>query len=333
MNHREANSSTPSLRKGDFSFSTCWNIKRHDTGRAMIEDIVSLGFEQAELNYNVGEDFLATIEPMIEQGEIRISSVHHAFPRTSNPFFGPDSVLFAHPDEELRRIGENLLLQSAEYAHRYGAAAVVLHPGETMIPLQFDAKLKRLYKEGQRHTEAYACLLSQMKKQREEDSRRALPLIRESLERVCDRLAQRGIPVWIGIETRARCHQIPTLREAAELIDSLQGAPVHLWLDTGHAIMMERMGLYDNTADLPDVLHHVKGVHIHDTVELSDHWCPYVHSDDAAGFQRFLPAIAAADIRVYELKNVCTREEIEASHAQLNAAIQVLQQGGERLYG
>ncbi|MCI3926984.1 sugar phosphate isomerase/epimerase [Paenibacillus sp. TRM 82003] len=293
----------------------------------MIEEIQSLGFERVELNYNVGEDSLATIEPMIESGEARISSVHHAFPRTTHPFFGPDSILFAHPDEELRRVGEELLLQSAEYAHRYGAAAVVLHPGETIIPYQFDAELKRLYNAGQRNTQAYECLLDQMKKQREEDGRRALPLIQESLERVCERLEQRGNPVWIGIETRARCHQIPTLREAAAIIDALRGAPVHLWLDTGHAIMMERMGLYDNTEDLPDVLHHVKGVHIHDTVGLSDHWCPYVHSDDPAGFHRFLPAIAAADIRVYELKSVCEREEIEACHAELTAALQALGQG------
>lgn len=54
--------------KGIFSFSTCWNIKRHTAGDAMLREIRDLGFQRVELNYNVTKEMLETIEPMLERG-------------------------------------------------------------------------------------------------------------------------------------------------------------------------------------------------------------------------------------------------------------------------
>lgn len=120
--------------KGEYSFSTCWNIKRHSSGAEMIAEIQELGFQQVELNYNVTTEMLKTIEPMIERGMIGISSVHNTFPHTPDPDYGTDSVLLGFDDEVKRQKAIDLLVGSAEYAHRYGAKAVVVHPGE--IPLQ-----------------------------------------------------------------------------------------------------------------------------------------------------------------------------------------------------
>ena len=56
--------------KGEYSFSTCWNIKRHQVGKAMIQEIRELGFRRVELNYNVTKEMLTSIEPMIERGRL-----------------------------------------------------------------------------------------------------------------------------------------------------------------------------------------------------------------------------------------------------------------------
>ncbi|MGF7036651.1 sugar phosphate isomerase/epimerase [Paenibacillus mucilaginosus] len=320
------NSSVPNPYDA-FSFSTSWNVKRHAVGRDMIDEIRGLGFRRIELNYQVTAQHLETIEPMIESGLIEISSVHHVFPRTDDPEFGPDSLMLGHPDEAMRRQGVELLVQSAEYATRYGAKAVVLHPGEADIGPQFDAELKRLYREGLRESEAYADTWRRMLARRTEAAAPALRHMRDSLETVCDRLAVRGIHVAIGLETRARCHQLPTPAEAAEVIAGLAGAPVYLWVDSGHAIIMERMGLYDNTVDMVKYRRLIYGMHIHDTVGLVDHGCPYVHTQDVPGFERFLPAIAAAELKVYELKPNCTPEEIRISVQTLAARLQALQEG------
>ncbi|GMK42583.1 hypothetical protein PCCS19_56430 [Paenibacillus sp. CCS19] len=310
--------------KGSYSFSTCWNIKRHTVGSEMIREIKELGFQYVELNYNVTQELLATIEPMIERGEIGVSSVHNTFPHDPDPDYGTDSVLLGFDDEAKRRRSIELLLRSAEYANRYGASAVVVHPGEVPFDYNIDQALKGIYHEQGRDSKAYQKLWGEMLERREGLSARYLQRIGDSLEEVCERIAARGWNVAIGIETRSRCYQMPTLREARSVFDRLQGAPIGLWYDFGHGMMMERMGLYDNAEDMALVKDRVVGIHIHETVGLSDHWCPYVHSGDMEYFDRFLPIIAAAPVKVYELKAACKAEEIEASHNLLLAKLEAL---------
>ncbi|MGG6312873.1 hypothetical protein [Paenibacillus macerans] len=90
-----------------------------------------------------------------------------------------------------------------------------------------------------------------------------------------------------------------------------------LWYDIGHAMMMERMGLYDNRRDLPQVRSAIVGVHIHETIGLSDHHCPYVHSGIREAFDPFLDVIDAAPIKVYELKASCSPDDIHESHRSI----------------
>ncbi|TYP74099.1 sugar phosphate isomerase/epimerase family protein [Paenibacillus methanolicus] len=307
--------------KGEYSFSTCWNIKRHQTGSGMIEEIRELGFRRVELNYNVSPELLATIEPMIERGDIAVSSVHNTFPHVADPDYGTDSVLLGFDDEEKRRRAIELLIRSAEYAYRYGAKAVVVHPGEVPFDYNIDQALKKIYNEEGPSSAAYAKLWGEMLERREALSDRYLRRIGDSLEEVCERIDAKGWKVAIGIETRSRCYQMPTLREARAVFDRLQGARVGLWYDFGHGMMMERMGLYDNARDIEAIQDYVVGIHIHETVGLSDHWCPYVHSGDMAYFDRFLPIIEAAPVKVYELKAACTPEDIELSHDRLLAKL------------
>ncbi|WP_167280062.1 sugar phosphate isomerase/epimerase family protein [Paenibacillus lupini] len=307
--------------KGQYSFSTCWNIKRHQTGSEMINEIRELGFRFVELNYNVTNELLSTIEPMIERGEIGVSSVHNTFPHVADPDYGTDSVLLGFDDEEKRQRSIDLLIRSAEYANRYGAKAVVVHPGEVPFDYNIDNELKKLYNEQGHESPAYTKLWGEMIERREAAAGHYLSRIGDSLEEVCDRIDAKGWDVSIGIETRSRCYQMPTLREAKTIFDRLQGARVGLWYDFGHGMMMERMGLYDNARDMEAIKDNVVGIHIHETVGLSDHWCPYVHSGDMEYFDRFLPIIAAVPVKVYELKAVCTPEEIEQSHELLLAKL------------
>lgn len=304
--------------KGEYSFSTCWNIKRHPVnGSDMIREIKELGFQYVELNYNVTTEMLTTIEPMIERGEIGISSVHNTFPHIPDPDYGTDSVLLGFDDEVKRKRAVDLLVGSAEYAHRYGAKAVVVHPGEVSFPYNIDEELKHIYHEQGKDSTAYQQLWSEMIERRESLSEKYLQRIQHSLEEVCDRTLSRGYNVAFGIETRSRCYQMPTLAEARTIRERMKGAPVYLWYDIGHGMMMDRMGLYHNAEEANQMKDDIIGVHIHETLGLSDHWCPYVQSNDMEFFDRFLDIIHHAPVKVYELKAACQPEEIEQSHRLL----------------
>ncbi|TBL76044.1 sugar phosphate isomerase/epimerase family protein [Paenibacillus thalictri] len=311
--------------KGEYSFSTCWNIKRHDTGRGMIEEIKELGFRRVELNYNVTRELLSTIEPMIEQGEIAVSSVHNTFPHVADPDYGTDSVLLGFDDETKRQRAIELLCGSIDYAHRYGAEAVVVHPGEVPFEDNIDARLKKLYHEFGKNSPEYRRLWGEMLSRREALSLVYTRKIGESLERVSDYIARKGYDVIVGIETRSRCYQMPTPQEAKTIIDGLKGAPVHLWYDFGHAMMMDRMGLYDSVKDAHALKSYIYGLHIHETLELSDHYCPYVHSGTDV-FDDFLDIVRDAPLKVYELKAICKPEEIEESHNRIIRKMEALAQ-------
>jgi Sugar phosphate isomerases/epimerases len=313
--------------KLDYSFSTCWNIKRHLSGADMIDEIRGLGFRRVELNYNVTDELLCTIEPMIERGDIAVSSVHNTFPHIVDPDYGTDSILLGFEDGERRDRSIELLVRSAEYAHRYGASAVVVHPGEVPIEEEIDRELKALWREQGPDSEVYRSRWGEMLERREAAAPSYLARIGDSLEKACEQIARRGYQVSLGLETRSRCYQIPTLREARLLCDRLAGAPVGLWYDIGHGMMMGRMGLYDHVGEALAMKDDIVGVHIHETVGLADHWCPYVHSGDPDGFDDFLPLIAAAPVRVYELKAACTPDEIERSHQLLTLKLAALEAG------
>ncbi|MFX3634209.1 MAG: sugar phosphate isomerase/epimerase family protein [Candidatus Pristimantibacillus sp.] len=303
-----------SMDKAEYSFSTCWNIKRHTVGSEMIDEIKSLGFRQVELNYNVTEQLASTIEPMIERGEIGISSVHHVYPHLPGKDFDTDSLMLGYPDKEKRDRAVELLIRTVEYGVRYGSKGVVVHPGEVPFPHNIDQELKGIYHAEGPQSSAYRELWNEMLAVRTKESPTYLQLIKESLEEVSNYIASKQYDIGIGIETRSRCYQIPTLQEADYIIDSLKGAPVYLWYDIGHGMMMERMGLYDNVNEANRMKDRVLGVHIHETVGLSDHWCPYIHSGDETYFDNFTAIIDAAPIKVYELKDKCTPEEIHRSH-------------------
>ncbi|SDN33031.1 Xylose isomerase-like TIM barrel [Paenibacillus sp. yr247] len=309
------------LDKGEYSFSTCWNIKKHTIGREMIEEIKALGFRNVELNYNVTEEMMKMIDPMIEKGEISVSSVHNVFPFIDDKDYDTDSVMLGFDDEEKRKRSVELLIKSMEYANRYGAKAVVVHPGEVPFEYNIDSDLKKLYRDHGKDSPEYQKLWKEMSERRERLSPLYTKRIQESLEAVSEHAAQKGWNVALGIETRSRCYQMPSLMEAKTFCENLKGSPVHLWYDIGHAMMMDRMGLYDNLKELQEVKRYIYGVHIHETLELSDHWCPYVHSKDLQFFDHFLEAIDAAKVKVYELKALCQPDEIDESHRLITSKI------------
>jgi hypothetical protein len=89
--------------------------------------------------------------------------------------------------------------------------------------------------------------------------------------------------------------------------DRFAGGPVGIWLDTGHAIMMEEMGLQQlplskKVADM------IVGMHIHDAVDALDHYAPCTLPGDVLNPYR--EYIVNSPIKVLELSGRLTAEEI-----------------------
>ena len=129
----------------------------------------------------------------------------------------------------------------------------------------------------------------------------------KSIDELANYVVQHDLPVKLGMENRAMCHQCPTYPEMEMIAERFHGGPVGLWLDTGHGIMMEEMGLQQ----LPlssRAAGMIVGMHIHDAVDALDHYAPCTLPGDVLA--PFRDYIVNSPIKVLELSGRLSAEEI-----------------------
>ena len=295
-----------SFTKADLAISTMWNFRKAYSGEELIDQLTALGFSRVELNYQVRTEWLSGIRRRIAEGAIAVSSVHNVFPKTLDKRFDTDSVMLGYEDEALRQQAVELAKGSIEWACVLGAGAVVFHPTEVpMDHADYDVPLKKMIAAHETNTHVYEVLRRKMLA-----ARQAQPYIdrmMKSIDELATYVTKNNLPVKLGMENRAMCHQCPIYSEFDMIADRFAGGPVGIWLDTGHGIMMEEMGLQQlplskKVADM------IVGMHIHDAVDALDHYAPCtLPSEPLAPYREY---IVYSAIKVLELSGRLTAEEI-----------------------
>ena len=295
-----------SFTKADLAISTMWNFRKAHSGEELIDQLRELGFSRVELNYQVRTEWLSGIRRRIDEGAIKVSSVHNVFPKTLDKKFDTDSVMLGYEDESLRQQAVELAKGSIEWACVLGAGAVVFHPTEVPLdPQEFDVPLKKLIAAHQQDTEEYRALHARMLAARQ--SQPYIDRMMKSIDELANYVVRYDLPVKLGMENRAMCHQCPIYSEFDMIADRFAGGPVGIWLDTGHGIMMEEMGLQQlplskKAADM------IVGMHIHDAVDALDHYAPCTLPNDVlAPYREY---IVNSPIKVLELSGRLSAEEI-----------------------
>lgn len=282
-----------------FSFSTSWNWRHGNEGRKLMAEIKALGFNQVELNYKISNEALSTIIPMVEKGEIRVSSVHNVFPEVKDPDYDTDSLLLGYDDPVKRKKAIELTKGSVDYGAQLGAEVVVIHPGEVPISKErhYDVLLKNLYREGKKDSTEYRKLYGEMINYREKNSGKFVDNIKESLTELSEYIQKKNYKIKLGIENRAMCHQIPVFSEMEYLLDRLDGLPIYFWYDIGHGMMMSNLGMF-NHLDVYKMKDKIIGLHIHDAIGVDDHWTPFILSSN---IDDYIDLIKDVPLKVFEL--------------------------------
>jgi sugar phosphate isomerase/epimerase len=290
-----------------------------------MEEILTLGFRKVELNYRVSGEMLTTISPMVARGEIEVSSVHNVFPDAEDERFGADSRLLGHEDPDLRRRAIELTLRSAERGAELGARALVVHPGVvpdegrgTPTGLEWDFRLKALAGEGFRRGDPeYDGPFEEYSALRADHVGAEFDRILRSLEEIADGIVRLRLAISIGIENRPMCWQVPDFKEMGLILNRLEGAPLGMWLDTGHGALMRRLGFFDDVAEAHRLARRLVGMHIHDIEGTDDHFAPYSRE----GLDRYLALIEASPIKVLELGPKNSREDVKKGARALSRAL------------
>jgi sugar phosphate isomerase/epimerase len=291
--------------------STSWNCRRHSSGKAIIDEIRSTGFETVELNFALTEDTVAGILDEKEAGRITVSSLHNMCPLPAGvpaAKASPDYYSLASADEAERAMAVKAARTTLECAARFGAAAVVLHAGR--VPVK-DRTRELAGALGD--PERSGAIRDEMARERSGPAREALRNVIRSLDELVR--AARPLGVAIGVENRYYYSEIPLFEEFEELFSRYGDKELCYWHDTGHAEVFDRLGIGGHAGLLKRFGGRLIGMHLHDIIgPVTDHRPP---GDGTFDFNIVKPYIKPATILVMEVHEPAAEADIRRGAGRL----------------
>jgi len=268
--------------------STSWNAFRCPKAKDLVDEISALGFQEIELSFNLTAGIVEDIAKIIQKQKIKIVSLHNycPIPEGLPPKEAlPDCYSLASIHEEERKIAVQYSKRTIDTASRLAAKVVVLHAGRVEMP-DATRDLIALYLKRGKDTKDFQERKSVFLKERENRARPFFENALRSLEEL-GRYAQEK-RVKLGIENRVYYREIPSFEEVAIILKKLSGAQINYWHDTGHAHIMENLGIIRQKEYLDAYSQDMCGIHIHNVVACHDHRAPQSGEIDFSGLPNYL---------------------------------------------
>lgn len=294
----------------NLAISTSWNAYRFDDGEKLLFEISQLGFKAIELSFNLTSELVDQIAYSAGKLDINIISLHNYCPipdGVSREFALPDCYSLASLDEAERSKAVKFTKRSIDTANFLGAKAVVLHCGKVEIP-DYTRQLINLYNQGLKDSLEFVELKTMMIRQRQLESAKYLAQVLKSIDVLNAYAKLKG--VFLGVETRFYYREIPDINEIGVILNKFNNSQIHYWHDTGHAQLMENLGLAKHKDFLEQYSDRLIGVHLHDVLGCQDHLAPLEGKID---FAMLKPYLKKDSLKVIEAHNPATLEQLVKS--------------------
>lgn len=294
----------------DFSLSTSWNAFRHRNAEKMIFEIKAIGFQKAELSFNLTRIMTEDIIKLVKANLIKIDSIHNYCPipkGLSRKIALPDCYSIASLDEFQRKKAVFYTKKTIETAKDLRAKAVVLHAGRVEIPDK-TRDLIRFCQNGLKNSKEYKILKKEITSERKEKAGAFFQNTLRSLEEI-NRFAQQK-DILLGIETRFYYREIPVFEEIGTILKEFKGSNIFYWHDTGHAQVMENLGFNTQKDLLDNYGAKLLGIHIHNISNLQDHKAPSEGEIDFGSFKKY---IKESTLKVIEAHHPATSIQLKES--------------------
>ena len=233
-----------------FALSTNWSNVRLDDGAEIADEAGELGFDSLELGFRTRPSQIAGFRNRLDV--MPIESVHAFCPvPIGAPNGHPELYRLCSSDENERALARMHLEKTFSCAAELGAETVVFHAGyagmDTLFGNLFTTARKLRIKRGRKVYDTF---------------RREFAILRPSLESKGLVLALENLPSLEGF---------PNEIEAEELMREFSGAPLRLWLDTGHALVCETNGWGGDSVHMAAKLAPwISGMHLNDVKGAAD---------------------------------------------------------------
>ncbi len=246
------------------SLSTRWNAGRHQSGQALIEEILELGLGIVELGYDLRAELIPGVKAMVASGAVRVDSVHNFCPvPIGAPRPHPELYTPASPDRREREYAVTHISRTLRFAAEVGARVVVCHSGNVDVP-KLSFELTRLAAHGEQFSAAYENLKLKAQLARDKKAPRQIGHLTESLQQLLPVIQETG--VRLALENLPTWEAIPTELEAEKLMQQFFTAGISLWWDIGHAQIRANLGFINAARWLQRLEPYIAGMHIHDVV-------------------------------------------------------------------
>jgi len=286
------------------ALSTMWGAGNFSRLKDFFQTAQKLGFDKFELNHQVDSAMLAGADLK----NYHFTSVHEPCPADiPTERLKAQDWLISATDEDNRRQGVTAIKRSIDLAKALGAPVVVVHSGVVHADQSHEGDLRRLFKAGQTHSQAYLDIKNRLIDLRAEPARHRLDAVKKSLEELIDYASLSGIR--LGLENRYHYLDIPSLDEMGILLRLAGTDQLGFIYDIGHAWALDRLGFYPHDAWLKHYSSRILGVHLHDVIGIDDHYAPGLGSVDFEQIANYLPDSA---FRTCELQPASTPGELKA---------------------
>ncbi len=298
-----------------YSFSTCWNSKRHTDGRKMLREIRELGFAHAELSHGIRLGLMPGVLEAVDAGEIRISSLHNFCPLPLGVnHASPNLYEFSDERPRERELAVKHTLKTLDFAQRVKAPVVVLHLGSIEMK-DYTGKLSAVLARDGKRTPKYEKLRAEAAAALEARKVKAVERVYDTVNRIRPEAEKRGLK--LGIENRQGLEEIPLDGDLEYFFREFDSPTMVYWHDTGHAQIKENLGFIRHASHLESLGGRLAGFHIHDVVfPAADHAPPGTGTVDFAALK---PFVKPDHIKVFELSPALPVEAVKCGIAHVKA--------------
>lgn len=309
-----------------FSITTHWNTDRHQSGEAIIEEILKLGLNRVELGYDLTLDLVPGVKKMVAAGAVTVDTVHNFCPvPTASPIGHPELYSLASTDSRERALAVKYTTATIRFAAEIGAKVVVFHCGRVNVaPDTHDLIL--FMNAGHLFDTEFEKRRQRLIEARERRFQPHLDATCSGLEELLPVLQETGVK--LGLEILPYWEGIPSELEAEKICARFETPSLGYWHDIGHGQIRENLGFGSHIRWLERLRPRLLGMHIHDVIHpATDHVMPPKGGFKFALFRH----IARDDIfRVFEPMPGLPTEEVAEGIRLVRACWEAPQSGAPR---